>query len=275
MLHLHALPEFWWSLPEGLQSALIGATATVVAAALAAWVVMVQLRLQAESAAAHARLTEGIKIKADLYKQVTETSGAAEDAVAAVIGSVGSTLVALRTARFSLDGGLHLSVPNARTPSVIASHTDAATKAISLISLVEQWQIIDGRFLVFKDVFAMAHEHLQDAWSEYFPLIMRSLPVDKGSAVTGTFDWLPPTTTEIGILSTAADKYTQALGDIQAYIFDFQVEMQSALLGSLFERRAEPRAPLDKSALVVSLDRHREIRAEVTERSRAAALGRL
>jgi hypothetical protein len=69
----------------------------------------------------------------------------------------------------------------------------------------------------------------------------------------------PPAVDTLRQIELQGDILISNLMTLQSYIFDFLSEMQTLLVGQMFDHAIPPRVPIDSSSVVVCLDRYAEL----------------
>lgn len=250
----------WWAtVPEGIRSAIIGAGATLLAATLGAVVVVMQVGHQARSAIRQNRENEATKLKLQIYERIITNCEDVTDAYTEFNGLVHRAILQIRSARHAENNGWKWSRPSIHPLDMTAQHETVILRTVKLISIIEQWRIVDPRIEVFQTAFNVSIHDISAAFhEELFPLLMRQMPMTHSE--TGVdLPWTPPSNELIGQLEQRFGALVSRCSNLGGFVLDFQNEMQAILLSSLFKNVIAPRDPRDPQQIVVSLERHFEI----------------
>lgn len=247
--------EWIVTLPPEFQASALGATATIIAAAIGFGAIVHQIGRQARVAITQQRDNEAMKLKVDLYRQITETCERATDAELQLTGPIRDFLLHLAIASDSKAAGLPFTIPAGRMPEIIRLRGVAVQAAIEIITTVEHWRIVDPRMAVFQLAINVALRKLDAAWTAFFPLAMRALPMDLSDG-SGIFPWEPAGDEARKELTGAAEKLYEAAGQINCWVGDFRDAMQAQLLGDLFGNEVSRRNPPDPAYRLITLEEH-------------------
>ena len=123
------------------------------------------------------------------------------------------------------------------------------------MAITETWQIIDQRMDIFRTAIASALYDLDEVYQHYFNEAYRTMPI----ASPKDDAWRPPAVDTLRQIELQGDILISNLMTLQSYIFDFLSEMQTLLVGQMFDHAIPPRVPIDSSSVVVCLDRYAEL----------------
>lgn len=250
----------WSGMTPGIQSAVIGATATIVTATLGALLVVWQIARQAKNARRQTRETEALKLKLKLYEEIASYAGAASNAEGALKVFVLSAIGELKLFHDAQRDGKQWSVPTSRVTTLL-SHNAAFNEASGkLFTAVERWEIIDRRLEVFRLGFAADLHEVRDAFFAFHQAALPAFPMERDKATGELFPWSPPSGPKLAELERLGDNLMNCLGDYGGHVYDFQIETQNLLLGELFRPPLPPRVPLDPKVVVIRLDRFERLR---------------
>lgn len=255
---INSTAEWFAALPIDLQSSALGAVATVSAAAIGLVAIIHQIGRQARAAITQQRDNEAIKLKVDLYRQIAETCERASDAERQFTGPIRDFLLHLAVAADGKATGRHFTIPDARFPEINRLRGVAVYAAIEIVTTVERWRIVDPRMAVFQLAINVALGNLNQAWTAFYPLAMRALPMDLADG-SGTLPWSPAGDDARKELAAAAEKLDEAAGQITCWVGDFRDAMQAQLLGDLFGNGVSRRNPPDPTYRLITLEQHAEL----------------
>jgi hypothetical protein len=256
-----AIEAFWGGLSPDIQAAVIGALATVGTATLGAMAVVWQIGRQARHAIQQNQHNEGLKLKLRVYEEIVAICRDASDAEIELSSYVRAFATDIALFRQMTRGGLAWPVPKARIAVLNEKKYALSRKTTAIISFTERWQIIDPRMEIVRIATNAATHDIDMAFPPYLDTASRIMPQEiPGHPKQGTlFPWHPPDDQTAQQLETVGKDFLDALMNLGSYIYDFQVEMQNLLLGELFKHKVPPRKPIDPDAIVVELERHKEL----------------
>jgi len=256
-----AIKVFLDGINPDTQTALIGALATVVTATLGALLVVWQIGRQARNAIRQNQHNEALKLKLHVYEEIVAICRAASHAEVDFSSFVRLFQIDLELCRQMSQIGQPRSIPKARVPVLIEKNTALRDKTIEIISFTERWQIIDPRIEIFRIAINVAIYDIEAANSKYFNTAIKIMPHEMpGHQEQGTlFPWHPPNQDAILEFKILSEELINKLSDLGCYIYDFQVEMQTLLVGELFKHDLPPRNPIDPRNIVIQLNRYEEL----------------
>ena len=236
-------------------SALIDAGATIVAACIAALIVMHQLKVQAMQARQQAALSERLKLNLDIYREIVAIGLEFEDVQASMVGK----LQVLRSSFIQpwmepAKWGGYRPPPSTSGQELLALHGAAHTAAVKIITLIENWQVIDKRLDLYQVATVAALHDARTAWDEFFRLVASVTGFQPLAA--GPAQWQPPANYDWESLEAACAIALDKWGMVECYIHDFRVEMQNLLTRGLFNDLAPTREPLDPRKFALSFDHY-------------------
>ncbi len=138
-------------------------------------------------------------------------------------------------------------------------HYSSRSSFIKLIGLIEKYEIVQPEITIFKDAISSSLHDISESFSPLSNEAFRLLPqfVKKDSFGNTEPVVIPkpfPDEIQMKKFKQLSEPYINALGDMGCYIFDFRVEIQNLLLGSLFEHRVPKRKPINPSLKIISTD---------------------
>jgi hypothetical protein len=230
--------------------------ATVLSLTIGFFVVVYQIGRQAQNALKQSRENEAIKLKLEVYKDITGVSREALDAIgdlSSFVRQFHSALLLAQQTQRDLGGYV---VPSSFDPSLlIEKKSKLSSSNIRVIAITETWQIIDQRMDIFRTAIASAFYDLDEAYQHYFNAAYRAMPI----ASPKDDAWRLPAVDTLRQIELQGDILISNLMTLQSYIFDFLSEMQTLLVGQMFDHAIPPRVPIDSSSVVVCLDRYAEL----------------
>jgi hypothetical protein len=247
-------PSHIHTMDGGLTGALIDGGATIVAAAIAAGIVFIQIGRQARDAIEQSRHSEGLKLKLEIYREITRICAAQEDASTSFNTKV-RLLATQAAAVLELGDDAKMPPPNTNWQELLALADEVHRASVAVITLIEQWQIVDPHLDLFKLAMVAGLHDVREAW---WPFVMGAAPaLPPANVNNGTWR---PANEQAQIVRDSGNAVLGYAETVQSWVSDFQVEMQSLLLGELFGRKALPREPLDPRMFAVRLDRYDELK---------------
>lgn len=253
----------WDGLDPEVQAAIIGALVTVITATLGAILILYQIGRQAQHALKQDKNNEAIKLKMQVYENVlsiTREMMSAEVGLGSYISSFESDV---RLCKFMHKSGYPWSAPKARSAALTSRYNALSRASNEVIGMIERWQIIDPRIMVFRTAINVAMHEIRLAYTEdYFHTALRLMPHEKAESRQGSlFPWSLPDDHSVENLSRATSNLRNAIFTLGGYMHDFQIEMQNILLGDLFRRSLPPRYPINPEVVVVRLENHLQLSA--------------
>lgn len=245
--------SFWDGLTPDMQTAIVGALATVVAATLGVIAVVWQIGRQSAHAIEQTRQTEALKLKMQVYQEIV---GLCRDVTEAEIEL--SSYVRTCTFDIKMRSDLAKDRRNwdvrGRAAQLYEHRSRLETAAISVIAFTERWGIIDPRIDLFRLAVNVALHDIREAFDNYSALANPWMPLEGFAHPNPAGEHIVVQIAETG------EKLTGAINDLGGYIFDLQIEMQNLLLGELFNHRLPRREPIDPDVVVVRLDAFDELK---------------
>jgi hypothetical protein len=234
-----------------IQSALIEAGATLLAAVLGFWFVARQIKHEARLAL-HQRV----------YEQVVGACGPASPVTIDFSDFLRQVQQELEGFAASEKTTADYQRVRSRIPELLQRKSQMADTQIAVIGMIERWLIVDPRINVFKLAFsASMHETWDEFFPKYFSLVMDKLPADLHRENESTIV-LPPkpcTPEELHAIRFLGEKMIAESENFLGYLYDFQVEMQRLLLRDLFKHDLPVREPIDPNIIVLNLRNHRAL----------------
>lgn len=185
--------SFWNSLSPEMKTTAIVQAVSVATAIMGVMLVVWQIGRQARNARQQTRHTEALKLKMQVYQEVSKLCADATD---------GEVEFAAFLWRFHMDVNLYKAVigtgqyvpnvPRARARDLIDIQTAHSDGAIALISFIERWWIIDPRISVFRTAINVAMHDVRDAFAKYFNVASRWMPQEEPGAQGVLFPWHAP-----------------------------------------------------------------------------------
>jgi hypothetical protein len=241
--------------------------AAILSVSIGFLVVMYQIGTQARNALKQSRENEAVKLKLEVYKDIIAISRDASTAVgdfASLIDRFHSSLLFARQTQIDLNAYV-IPTSSGDFQQFIDTRGEMSRSAIKLMALTETWQMIDPRIDIFSKAINAALFDIDTTYEPYFNAALRAMPLGvprdppKEGATAVAVSWHPPSDEVIQQIGTLGNTVTHALRTLQSYVFDFQKEMQTHLLGKLFPHTIPPRTPIDPKAIVIRLDRYDEL----------------
>lgn len=240
--------ELWW---KQNAAAIIGTLITASGLVLGATVVVYQLGVQHASSMSLLREGKREELKLKIYEEMMD--------------KVATYIEASRDARSyatfaASDSALNLANRAANLPAYITPrrvaefvrlHGVAGFAASDLMLQIEKWEIAVERIEVFRYALAHTNRRRSDLLPELLQAMLPVLPAEIDGNVRPQHYGHP----QVQHLSEVVERYEALAWDLDSYVFDLTVEMQNALLASLFNRRVARREPPDPEAnLVITTD---------------------
>lgn len=236
--------EDWW---KDNAAEIIGTLITASSLIIGVAVVMYQLGAQQKSSLIVLREEKREELKLKIYEDL--------------MGKATAYLEASREARtyatfVASDSALNLAnmaqdmppyVTQRRVPEFVRLHGVAGMSAAALISAIEKWEIAIERIEVFRYVVVNINRKTSDMLLELLQAMLPVLPADvHGNVMVQNYGQ-----EQMERLTEVVTRYEELSWDLNSYVFDFTVEVQNALLSSLFNRKVMRREPPDPAKNIV------------------------
>lgn len=252
----------WHNIDGQIRAAIIGGCATVLSATIAAFVVFFQIGRQARKARENIRHTEELKLKLQIYERILKVCADAESARREFESYVHTFLLAVHSAKAFKDQGKQWPAPQHRYPRYSSLSGDAQTRLTDVHILVEDWQLVDPRIVVFRSAFGATWDETAQILGRLTDLLIPLLPAEMPENPGKLFSWNVPSEGDIARLSTLYGQLQDSGFTAMTYLMDFRTEMQKLLLGPLFPKnKIAIRKPIDPKFKVIELSKHRELTA--------------
>jgi hypothetical protein len=254
--------DLWNSLRAEVRTALISGVATVTAASIAATMVVWQIGKQAQNAIRQSSHSERIKLKLQLYNEISEVVRLAGRRELDFSSYISKFAIEAMYYQAAVDAGLKGRVPSARAPVMMEVKNNFRIQAAELLHVIEEWEIIDPRLNIFKTAFNVAVHDVEQSFQSYLSAVMHVYPVEfpDGHPNKGELaPWQPPSPGRLQDIKALGEHVWDKLLTFGSYLFDFRVEIQNLLMQDLFDNRATPRVPIDPKYVVVTLENAAEL----------------
>jgi hypothetical protein len=235
---------------------------TIVSVTGGALVVVYQIGRQAQNAIKQNRENEAIKLKLEVYKDIIGISREASDAIGDLSSFVREFHSTLSLAQQTQSEVGEFVVPSFHPSQLIEKKSKLASSNIRVMAITETWQIIDPRMDIFRTAIVSSLYDIDEAYPHYFNTAFSAMPIAFPKDA-----WTPPAADVLRGIALQGDILINTLMTLQSYIFDFLREMQTLLVGQMFDHAIPARAPIDPSSVVVRLDRHAELSSYFREQS--------
>lgn len=146
-----------------------------------------------------------------------------------------------------------------RSESIIELYNTANESTISLITLMERYEIAIPQFRKFINAFIELNHKFREAFNAFHPEIVKYLPIDvpedkKEELGREAIPSRQPNEIQLTDLENLSNQYQDACIEFQAYFIDLRVALQNHLLGSLFDHKLPARKPNDPKRVVLKLE---------------------
>jgi hypothetical protein len=139
---------------------------------------------------------------------------------------------------------------------VLKARAEATEGITSVLSALEQYEIVFSRFTSFRRELSDSHSRLMTTFNNLWTKLVLFLPLaNTGGSATGGGPIGPvsrPTLQDVKQLEELQKALNDVCGDIGGFLIDLQIEAQNELLGELFGRQLPPRAPADPTIKVLA-----------------------
>lgn len=146
-----------------------------------------------------------------------------------------------------------------REPAFREAYFKANNSITNLIFVLEEYEIINPNFEIFRTAFSYASHCMTEAFFPFQQVLLEFLPYDvplQDQARLGTDVIIPkiPSKIDLNKISKVAQAYIDAAMEANCYVSDLAKEAQNIFLGNLFSNRLQPRKPIDPRHLVISTE---------------------
>ncbi len=239
-------------LDPAITAALIGAGATLIAAAFGFGAIYFQLRSQGQQSRDAIAENERRKLKAEMYEAAVAVCRETADTAIELSNQHLTMSFELAVASRAAAANLGYELPTTRFLKLMSLYQAFSDAALKFIFLVENRQFIDARIIVFRTAMSVVLHETRELMFRQYPLhVMPALPAEKPDGTV--FPYTPPAETSATSIARLCDRMIEALSDAQAYTEDFLVELQNVLMGDLFDVNIPVRVPADPARKVVTL----------------------
>lgn len=243
------LATLWVTGQAPVQGAIVGGAFTLLAAIVGVFIVLLQLRRQAENTIAGNRHNEMMKLKKDVYEEAQPVLHAAKVAQKAFHWCIKRFLIDIENVR-----KLPQWVPKTSMPVLSEDMQLSHDATHAAISVTEKWRIIDPRLDVIRIGLLAALTDVTAQYGAYSQFAPRYMAFEKDGAAR--VDAARPNAEDLITLNELTTSLSKAILTLYFYTVDFETELQNALLGELFERKLWRRRPRYAGDKVLCLDDH-------------------
>lgn len=234
----------WW----------LGPLVTIIAAIIGALAIVLQLGRQHRNESA--RQTENLKgqLRLQVYQEFSARLSTAADALgtAAMYAFTGPTHAEI-FGNQSARGFTPNPIPD-RALKFLEVNSAAANEVTEVVSLIEKYFIIHPDLDVFRMALSAGSHDLRSSFHALFQYMLTHFPMDvqtPGGPKVDNIKVLSPE--EFEQLKGLATAYHGAATDLDCYLMDMRVELQTLFLSYLFPNTVPRRRPADPSKKVITL----------------------
>jgi hypothetical protein len=253
--------EFWSSLAPETRAVILNAIPIVFSGTIGALVVVWQIGRQARNALNQNSHNEALKLKLEIYKEILGACREAGDAGSEMLSFLRVLNLAVERNLSDLANGRPTTAPAARYKVMSQNFITLSDGIVGLISIIERWQIIEPRMLIFQTAANVVHHDILNAQNDFLRDCMTMLPVDLPNGNGSIVHWSSLSADNFGLLLERSTQLQSSVQRLYDLIYDFQVEMQNCLLGGIFQNKVGHRIPIDPNNVVVTLENHSQIAA--------------
>lgn len=256
---ISALDALWAIDRPQVQGAIIGGMFTLIAALGGLLIVFWQLRKQAENAARANRHLEALKLRKEIYEEFATKCRKASEVSRIFFTYVAKFDGDAKLARLAFNRGMEPEMTSRRQIRTQELSAELQDAILEIILAISRWTIVDPRLEVFRFAFSRARYEMRMETFRYLKSVLRIMPID--DKFIERFGWSPPNDEDLATIGEATLKLVNAGTFLDAYIEDFQIEMQNILLKEMFGDRAltKRRNPQDAQYRVVTLEDHEAV----------------
>jgi hypothetical protein len=267
----------WWhglgpQVQQAIVGGLIGGMFTVLTASVGVAIVFYQLRRQAVNTITANKHNEAMKLKKDIYEEITGTCRealATSNAYWSFLASFASNVGMGSRLRGS---SLSLELPTYTYPKHIEYQTLLREKLQAVGDALSRWEIAEPRWRIFRMALLLSRLRWRAADKAFVHDNIELIPFNEDGVA---HDWEPPGAVEAERLANSLDAYEVAFTGLGAWIADMEIALQNALLSDLFDKRvAERDEGIEESYPVLTLEDHEQLTGWLKEQIEANAHNR-
>ncbi len=225
----------------------------IAAAFLAAWVVIWQVGKQREGELFLQKENLKTDFKIKLHGEIEEKISKLSDATVVAGGIKWRLSSGFTMQQASIDQGIQPAPLSSEMSEFNSAYNQLAQDTIEVIKVIEKYEIIEPAIKIFQTAFNVTITDLRNAYS---PLMLELLNVLPQRSPDGQNIIYKPAATPAQMMriNQLADTYWEATNEIGSFVYDFRIEIQNLLLGTIFEHRIPKRNPLDPKYVVITTD---------------------
>lgn len=240
---------FWWLTP------LVTFVGIIVTAVIIIWQIGRQYRIVMELQKDNTRQRLNLEIYNYIRSHINLVSNTANEANSYLYGIPSSFI----TYRIMHQKGIKPVIPKQRSDKLIEINSELNGKVIELMTILEDFQIVNPHLYIFHTAFNTALYDLHEKYEPMFHELLKYLPIDVPEDQInhlGTKVMLHslPNDEQLKNLERLINDYGTVIYDILMYLYDLRVEAQNLLLGDLFKIQLSPREPTDPNYIVIKTD---------------------
>lgn len=197
------------------------------------------------------------KLKLEIYRDYRKTISNASGKI--VSASTDASIIVMHFNIFvkQISKGITPIPISDREPAFREVHSAAINSITDLIVALEEYEIINLNFEIFRTAFSYASHCMSKTFSPFQEVLLKFLPYDvplQDQSRLGTDVIMPkvPSKEDLKKISEAAQPYIAAAMDAGCYVSDLAKEAQNIFLGTLFPHLIPPRKPIDPKNIVIS-----------------------
>lgn len=218
-----------WATGKGqVQGAIVSGVFTLVAAMGGAFIVLYQLRTQARNTLIANAHGEALKLKKSLYDDVLKGCKAVTAGANAVNGFAKSFRSAV-----SLGSATGHSIPHHKIEDLGPMNAELFSALNDLVRMARSWTITVPRMSHYQEVFEEASREVHLAVVDFYGASFRHF-ADRSEKPA---HWKAPDGKQMAQLEAVTDRLDDFIDKLMETVGGFESEMQTALLGELFNRR--------------------------------------
>lgn len=254
-----ALDALWATDKAQVQGAVVGGLFTLIAAVGSLFVVFWQLRKQVENTARANRHLEALKLRKEIYEEFVAKCQKASEISTTFFTYVAKFEGDAKNARLTFDRGMEPEITTRRQVRAQELSAELQGAILEIILAINRWTIVDPRLEVFRFAFSRARYEIRTETFNYLKSVLQIMPID--DKFVERFGWSPPNNEDLATVNEATFELANAGMFLNAYIEDFQIEMQNTLLKEMFGDRAltKRRNPQNIQYRVVTLEDHEAV----------------
>ncbi len=234
----------------------LSAILSLIGMIVGALIVILQLRVTHRQSLELQRKEHRKQLHLDIYSVMSDVVYEAQSGMSKASGDISWTVNSINIYWNNKNLGIDSSPIRERLSELLEYHQVAVDGYISVISILERYEIAAPAFKLFSEATKCEIEELHELWRKFSDSIWKFLPYDifesRHDTPSASRTTKPARPTEDQLEKIRASKnYQDKAIDFIGYYMDVSRGLQNILLGDIFEHRIKPRYPANLTAKVL------------------------